>query len=188
MVSKYLNAKSTTGTSTRVRDLSPTSGMCTICIRNCPVLCEIGKSAFRGREVLYPEPEEFGESTAGSAKDYLLDWSHLQIMTSLLGAEGIEPDPDQALFPSVDISTSVGGIPIKIPVYVAGLGSTMIAKRYWDGWRLEPPSQEPSFKLEKTFAAWILKQDLLMEKSCILRTWREGLKYSGSSGTVSTAI
>ena len=133
MANKYLNAKSTTGTSTRVRDVSPASGMCTICIRNCPVLCEIGKSAFRGREVLYPEPEEFGESTAGSAKDYLLDWSHFQIMTSLLGAEGIEPDPDKALFPSVDITSSVGGIPIKIPVYIAGLGSTMIAKRYWDG-------------------------------------------------------
>ncbi len=132
LTSKYLNAKSTTGTATRVRDLSPTSGMCTICLRNCPVLCEIGKSAFRGREVLYPEPAEFGESTAGSAKDYLVDWSHFQIMTSLLGAEGVEADPDKAVFPAVDIETSVGGIPLGIPVYVAGLGSTMIAKRYWD--------------------------------------------------------
>jgi hypothetical protein len=133
MSSTYLNAKSTTGTATRVKDLSPMSGMCTICIRNCPILCEVGKSAFRGREVLYPEPEEFGESTAASAKDYFLDWSHFQIMTSLMGAEGIEADSDNAVFPAVDIKTSVGGIPIKIPVYIAGLGSTDIAKKYWDG-------------------------------------------------------
>jgi len=58
------NVRSTTGTQSRSRDLSPLSGMCPICIRECKVLCEVGKSAFRGREVLYPEPEKFGESTA----------------------------------------------------------------------------------------------------------------------------
>jgi hypothetical protein len=28
-----------------------------ICVKECTVLCEIGKSTFRGREVLYPEPD-----------------------------------------------------------------------------------------------------------------------------------
>ena len=37
------------------------------------VLCEIRKSTFRGREVLYPEQEQFGWSTAASNKDYRLD-------------------------------------------------------------------------------------------------------------------
>jgi len=40
------NARSTTGTKTRLPDISPLSGMCPICIRDCPVLCEVGKSAF----------------------------------------------------------------------------------------------------------------------------------------------
>jgi hypothetical protein len=61
MNSSYLNAKSTTDTATRVKDTSTISGMCPICIRNCPFLCEISLSAFRGREVLYPIPIEFGQ-------------------------------------------------------------------------------------------------------------------------------
>lgn len=38
--------------------------MCAICVRECNVLCEVSKSAFRGREVLNPNPEEFGKSAA----------------------------------------------------------------------------------------------------------------------------
>lgn len=127
------NARSTTGTATRHKDTSPTSGMCPICIRECGHLCEIGKSAFRGREVLYPSPEEFGRSTQASNKDYFLDWSHFQIMVEVRGASGIEADSDQAIFPNVDVSTVAGGIPLKIPVIIAALGSTAVAKRNWDG-------------------------------------------------------
>ena len=54
------NSRSTSGTALRVRDATPISGMCPLCIRECNVLCEISKSAFRGREVLYPSPEAFG--------------------------------------------------------------------------------------------------------------------------------
>lgn len=126
------NSRSTTGTALRARDACPLSGMCPLCIEECPVLCEVGKSAFRGREVLYPSPEYFGASTAGSNKDYFLDWSHFQIMVEVRGAKGIDPDPDKALFPNVDISTVVGGVPQKLPVLIAALGSTAVAKRNWD--------------------------------------------------------
>ena len=132
-LASYPNARSTTGTRTRVPDINPQSGMCPICIKECPVLCEIGLSAFRGREVLYPCPEFFGDSTASANKDFGLDWSHLQIMVELRGAEGIEPDPDKMLFPNADVSTSVGGIPLKVPVFIAALGSTAVAKRNWEG-------------------------------------------------------
>jgi|GEM_PF-4601584 len=44
----------------------PTSGMCPLCIRECSFLCEIGLSAFRGREVLYLCLDWFGDSTAGA--------------------------------------------------------------------------------------------------------------------------
>ena len=127
------NARSTTGTQTRTRDVSPISGMCAICIHDCPVLCEIGKSAFRGREVLYPIPEQFGVSTTASNKDYFLDWSHFQIQVRLRGAEGIAADSDQALFPNASVATVSGGVPLKLPVVIAGLGSTEVARRNWAG-------------------------------------------------------
>ena len=127
------NSRSTTGTNLRARDPSPLSGMCPICIRDCPVLCEVGKSAFRGREVLYPSPEWFGLSTAASNKDYLLNWSDLQIQVDVIGAHGTAADSDAAIFPTVDVGTVAGGIPLKLPVTIPGLGSTEVARRFWDG-------------------------------------------------------
>lgn len=132
------NARSTTGTRTRVSDVSPLSGMCPLCIEECQTLCEVGKSAFRGREVLYPSPEYFGVSTAASNKDFMLDWSHFQILSELIGAWGIDPIPDKAFFENADVSTAVAThskkpIKLKIPVTIAGLGSTAVAKRNWDG-------------------------------------------------------
>jgi glutamate synthase domain-containing protein 2 len=124
---------STTGTRTRVEDTCPSSGMCPLCIRDCPFLCEISLSAFRGREALYPDPSMFGKSTAGSLKDYGLDWSHFNIKARLLGAEGIEANSDIALFPNVDVETSVAGIPLKIPVMIGAYGSTEVARVNWDG-------------------------------------------------------
>lgn len=131
--SANLNASSTTGTRTRVRDVNPQSGMCPICIKECPVLCEISLSAFRGREVLYPMPAYFGRSTASSNKDYHLDWSHFNILSSLREAGGISPDPDQALFPNVNIESKMGGIPLRLPLANGAFGSTDVAKRNWDG-------------------------------------------------------
>lgn len=132
------NSRSTTGTRTRVSDVSPLSGMCPLCIEECPMLCEVGKSAFRGREVLYPSPEYFGISTAASNKDFMLDWSHFQILSELLGAWGIEPSPDLAFFENAKIDTAVAShskkpIKLRMPVIIAGLGSTAVAKRNWVG-------------------------------------------------------
>lgn len=131
------NARSTTGTKTRVEDISPVSGMCPLCIEECNVVCEVGKAAFRGREVLYPSTEYFGQSTAASNKDFMLDWSHFQILAELLGAWGVEPNPDKAFFENAKVSTEVAtrsGKPIKlkVPIVIAGLGSTEVAKRNWN--------------------------------------------------------
>lgn len=130
--SSYLNSVATTGTRTRVQDVSPTSGMCPICVEECPVLCEISLSAFRGREALYPEPEEFGTSTAASMKNYGLDWSDMNILSRLRGARGIEEDSDSALFDKVDIESGMGGIPLRMPLATGAYGSTEVAKRHWD--------------------------------------------------------
>lgn len=131
--SSYLNAMSTTGTRTRVRDVSPTSGMCPICVKECPFLCEVGLSAFRGREVLYPSQVYYGTSTAASIKNYGLDWSHFNILSKLRGAEGIEPDPDVAIFKNVNIESKMGGVPLKMPLANGAFGSTMVARTNWDG-------------------------------------------------------
>lgn len=122
-----------TGTQTRVRDVAPISGMCALCIRECPFLCEVGLSSFRGREVLYPITDYFGRSTAASLKDYRLDWSDFNIMAGLQGAKGIAADPDIALFENADITTNVGGVPLKVPVIAGAFGSTMVGKVNWDG-------------------------------------------------------
>ncbi|MEM2935712.1 MAG: glutamate synthase-related protein [Candidatus Bathyarchaeia archaeon] len=131
--SSYLNAKSPTGTRTRVKDVSPTSGMCPICIRECPFLCQISLAAFRGREALYPEPTQFGLSTASSLKNYGLDWSHFNIQSALLGAEGIEADSDTALFENVNVESEVAGIPLKLPILTGAFGSTEVARLNWEG-------------------------------------------------------
>ncbi|MEM0456491.1 MAG: glutamate synthase-related protein [Nitrososphaerota archaeon] len=131
MDSRYLNSKSTTWTSLRVRDPAATSGMCPLCIDECPVICEISLSAFRGREALYPAPFLFGHATAGAVKDYGLDWSHFNFHCEVRGAEGIVPDPDSALFPNVDVEAKVGGIKLKMPVITGALGSTDVAATYW---------------------------------------------------------
>ncbi len=133
MTDIYANARSTTGTSVRRRDVSTLSGMCPICVKECTVLCEIGKSTFRGREVLYPEPEQFGWSTAASNKDYGLDWSDFNILARLRGAEGIEPSPDLAVFPNANIESKIGGIPLKVPLASGAYGSTDVGRNNWDG-------------------------------------------------------
>jgi len=121
-----------TGVRTRVQDACE-SGLCPICIADCPVFCEVSKSALRGREVLYPMREYFGKSTAGSPKDYGFSYKDFQIQFEVRGAQGIEPDEDEAIFPNVEIDSKWGNIKQKLPVVIAGLGSTYVAKRNWDG-------------------------------------------------------
>jgi glutamate synthase domain-containing protein 2 len=127
------NASAATKTKHRVAP-APISGLCVTCLDGCLGLCEVGKSALRGREMLYPQP--FGKVTAGAEKDYPIDYSHFNIQGTCVGAEGIEADPDKALFSKVDISTEVGGdrkIKMKVPFFTGALGSTEIARVNWDG-------------------------------------------------------
>ena len=130
--SSYLNGKSTVGTSTRVKDTSTISGMCPICIRDCPVVCEISLSAFRGREALYPEPAQFGTSTAGALKNFGLDWSHFNIQAGLFDAQGIPETSEAAVFPNANTEVTVGGMHLKLPILTGAFGSTEVARVNWD--------------------------------------------------------
>ena len=126
------NASSATLTKNR-SGVAPGSGMCVVCLDGCTGLCEIGRSALRGREVIYPQP--YGRITAGSEKDYPVDFSHFNIQGSCVGAMGIEADSDEAVFPAVDVSTEVGvkeKIRLKAPFFTGALGSTDIARNHWE--------------------------------------------------------
>jgi len=97
-------------------------------------MCEIGKSAYRGHEVIYPQP--FGVITTAAEKEYPVDYSHFNIMGTAVGAQGIEADSDVAIFPNVNLEATFGhdnGIKFKLPFIIPGIGSTNIAKNNWDG-------------------------------------------------------
>lgn len=132
--SKGLGATEATLTRRRLKeDYCPFSGMCVTCLDGCTGFCEVGRSAIRGREVLYPQP--FGQVTAASQKDYPVDLSHFNIMGTVVGAQGVEADSDKAIFPAVDLSARLGrdgGLALKLPVFIAALGSTHIAAENWD--------------------------------------------------------
>ncbi|MDR2586919.1 MAG: hypothetical protein LBC23_01480, partial [Coriobacteriales bacterium] len=104
------NANDATQTVNRSRSVVPVSGLCTRCVDDCRGNCEVFKSSFRGREVIYPGP--FGHVTAGADKEYPIDYSHLNINGYALGLEGLpeglEAGPDTATFPTVDTSTEFG--------------------------------------------------------------------------------
>ncbi len=112
----------------------PASGMCVTCVDGCIGMCEIGKSAFRGHEVIYPQP--FGVITTASEKAYPVDYSHFNIMGTCVGAQGIPADSDQAIFPRVRLEVAFGKddkIRFRYPWLISGIGSTDIAKKNWDG-------------------------------------------------------
>ncbi|MDK2863428.1 MAG: hypothetical protein PWQ46_1138 [Methanomicrobiaceae archaeon] len=131
------NANEATGTTNRSRDVVPMSGLCTRCVDGCKGACEIWLSSFRGREVLYPGP--FGEITAGAEKNYPVDYSHLNIQGYARGAkglpEGVEANPDTAVFQDVDTRTEYGWdikVPMRVPIFTGALGSTEIARANWE--------------------------------------------------------
>jgi glutamate synthase domain-containing protein 2 len=126
------NRSAATITTTRVEP-APPSGICATCLDGCEGPCEIGRSALKGREVIYPQP--FGKVTAGSEKDYPVDFSHFNIQGTVVGAIGIDADSDKATFPMVDCTTAVGadgGIKLEFPGFTGAVGSTEIARINWE--------------------------------------------------------
>ncbi|MFH1755077.1 MAG: FMN-binding glutamate synthase family protein [Candidatus Latescibacterota bacterium] len=130
-----VNSSAATLTKNRTEgSVTPNSGMCVTCVDGCIGMCEIGKSAYRGHEVIYPQP--FGVITTASEKVYPVDYSHFNIMGTAVGAQGIEADSDKAIFPNVNLEVHFGhdgGIKFRYPWIIPGIGSTNIAKNNWEG-------------------------------------------------------
>jgi glutamate synthase domain-containing protein 2 len=84
--------------------------------------------------VIYPAP--FGKVTAGATKQYPVDYSHLNIQGTCVGAAGVDADPDKAIFPAVSTETKLGHkhkVKLALPIFTGALGSTDIAKDNWEG-------------------------------------------------------
>ena len=135
MTFSRVNASAATLTKNRTEDsIVPASGMCVTCVDGCIGMCEIGKSAYRGHEVIYPQP--FGVITTASEKTYPVDYSHFNIVGGVVGAQGIEADSDKAVFPNVNLEVTFGhdnGLKFRLPWIIPGIGSTDIAKNNWEG-------------------------------------------------------
>ncbi|MCK9443873.1 MAG: glutamate synthase-related protein [Tissierellaceae bacterium] len=105
----YSPSLGSTITNTKMRtpeNVSQFSGMCAVCTYNCTGTCEIGLSAIRGSEAIYPYKTDINQFA--SEKDYPLDLSHFNINGRVFGAVGIEEDADKATFPNVNVKANLG--------------------------------------------------------------------------------
>lgn len=131
------NSDDATRSVNRSRSVVPCSGLCSRCIDGCTGGCEVFKSTFRGRELIYPGP--YGNISAGGDKEYPVDYSHLNIQGYAQGAkglpEGVAGNSDTALFPNVNTETEYGWdkkVKMAMPVFTGALGSTEIARKNWE--------------------------------------------------------
>ena len=115
------------------------SGLCTLCSSDCRGKCETWLSSLLGRKLLYPR--NFGNTTSGSANILAqgVGYHALRIQGYAYGALGLDAqlsnDPDDCIFPNVNVTTSFGttvSTPCRIPIMTGALGSTFIAAKYWD--------------------------------------------------------
>ncbi len=105
----YSKALGSTLTHTCVRtpeNVTKSSGMCSVCTENCIGTCEIGLSAARGSEAIYPYETDINQFA--SEKNYPLDFSQFNINGRCFGASGCNEDAYEATYPKADISISFG--------------------------------------------------------------------------------
>jgi hypothetical protein len=131
--------KSNDALGTANRGMPCESGLCTLCRADCKGKCETWLSSLLGRKMLYPR--DFGDTTSGSGNVCALGVGYhaLRIQGYVFGAEALNEqlshDPDNCLFPNVDISTSFGRdvkTKCRLPIMTGALGSTFIAADYWE--------------------------------------------------------
>ena len=168
--------------------VSPFSGMCVTCVDGCIGMCEIGKSAYRGAEVLYPQP--FGIITAGAEKDYPYDLSHFSIMGTAVGAYGVEADSDKATFEKVTVETPDRrdkAIKLRVPFVIPGMGSTNVAKNNWEGLAIGAAISGAILTVGENVAAMDEGRRSRTAGSSARPTWRTGSSSSRTGRTTATA-
>ncbi len=112
-------------TNTKMRTpehISDFSGMCSVCTASCIGTCEIGLSAVRGSEAIYPF--ETDKNQFASEKSYPLDFSHFNINGRVFGALGCPEDANEATFPKANIAVDFGinnKIKLKAPIILPAM-------------------------------------------------------------------
>jgi hypothetical protein len=110
---------------TKMRDqnnLSDLSGMCSVCTSTCTGTCEIGLSAVRGTEAVYPFSTD--QNQFGSNKQYPLDFSHFNINGRVFGANGVPENSESATFVNASIGATFGlthKVPMKLPIIMPAM-------------------------------------------------------------------
>jgi hypothetical protein len=119
------------------------SGLCTLCRADCQGRCETWLSSLVGRKLLYPR--DFGTVTAGAnnTTHVGVNYNALRIQGYAYGShglpKGLSTDPDDCIFPNVDLSSEFGNkvkTKVRIPLMTGALGSTFIAAKYWDSFAI----------------------------------------------------
>ena len=117
-------------TNTRMRtpkNLSQVSGMCTVCSADCTGFCEVGLSAVRGSEAIYPFATDINQFA--SEKNYPLDFSHFSINGRAFGVWGCHENSKEVAYPQVKLETTFGKtnkVALKAPIILPA-----IAKLNW---------------------------------------------------------
>ncbi|MDJ0828354.1 MAG: glutamate synthase-related protein [Desulfobacterales bacterium] len=115
------------------------SGLCTLCRADCQGKCETWLSSLVGRKLLYPRSYGISTSGANNTTHVGVSYNSLRIQGYAYGAtgigEGLSNDPDDCIFPNVDLTTEFGDrvkTRIRMPLITGALGSTFVAQKYWD--------------------------------------------------------
>ncbi len=141
MMMRFSKSNDVLGTTNRGN--AAESSLCTLCRADCKGRCETWLSSLVGRKLLYPR--DFGMVTAGANNTTHIGVSYnsLRIQGYAYGsqglAKGLTNDPDDCIFPNVNLETEFGNTmktKIRMPLMTGALGSTFIAERYWDSFAI----------------------------------------------------
>ena len=156
-----VNASAATLTKNRTEgSVVPASGMCVTCVDGCIGMCEIGKSAYRGHEVIYPQP--FGVITTAAEKTYPVDYSHFNIMGTCVGAPRHRSRQRQGHLPGREPGSPLWPRPgPQVPPPLDHPRHRLDEHRQEQlggGWRSAPRWPERDLRSARTSPAWIPKR------------------------------
>lgn len=119
------HALGSTLTQTKMRtpnDLCGLTGMCSVCTLTCPGSCEIGYSAVRGIEAIYPTATD--QNQFASIKNYPLSFGDFNINGRVFGGGERMKDPLNSSFQDVKLTCHFGlthPIQLKAPIILPAM-------------------------------------------------------------------
>ena len=124
------------GTIFRENNMEPSTseGLCVTCLDGCEGVCEVGRSAVQGTDMLYPRSFEL--VATGSDKEYPVDFSHFNIQGTCTGGIGIDVESENIGLPAVDCRTTVGvdeeAVHVELPVLTGAVGTADCTSNNWE--------------------------------------------------------